>query len=187
MKMAVRFGTIIVLVMIVSPEALIAAPRYAGSDKCKICHNRKDQVSQFDIWSKSGHARAYATLATDKAKQFAAKAGVKGDPQKAAECLECHVTGYGEDSTHFAESFARENGVQCESCHGPGSDYKSPSIMSSPKYASNRAGQHTLAVNAGLVMPDEKTCVRCHNKRSPAFKGFVFKDYYEKITHQYKR
>ena len=188
MTIAGKFGVVVILATL-SPlvPSVQATPRYVGAEKCKMCHNRKDQVNQYDIWSHSGHAKAFETLATDKAKEFAAKAGVKGDPQKAPECLECHVTGFGLDSTHFAEGFPKESGVQCESCHGPGSDYKAPSIMSTTKYASGREAQHKLALGAGLIIPDEQTCIKCHNKRSPAFKGFVFKDYYERIKHQYKR
>lgn len=188
MNLTGKLGTLLMVAMftaIVPPVQ--ASPQYVGAEKCKICHNRKDQANQYEIWSRSGHAKAFATLATDSARVLAATAGIKGDPQKAAECLECHVTGFGLDTSHFAQTFVRENGVQCEACHGPGSDYKAASIMSTTKYASNRDEQHKLALGAGLVMPDEKTCVKCHNKRSPAFKGFVYKDYYERIKHQYKR
>ncbi len=188
MKMAVKLGIVMIVATsfpFVAPVQ--AAPRFVGAEKCKICHNRKDQVNQYEIWSHSKHANAYATLATPKAKELAAKAGVKGDPQKAAECVECHVTGYGLDTSHFAASFVREAGVQCEACHGPGSEYKSPSIMSSAKYASGREEQHKQALNAGLVIPDEKTCVKCHNKRSPAYKEFEFKEFYERIKHKYNR
>ncbi len=160
---------------------------YVGASKCKICHNRKDQVNQYEIWNNSGHAKAYATLATDKAKEFAAKAGVKGDPQRAAECLECHVTGFTQDTTHYGDTYRLDEGVQCEACHGPGADYKATTIMSSTKYAADRETQHELALKAGLLIPNEQTCVKCHNERSPAFTGFVFKDYYERIKHQYKR
>lgn len=162
-------------------------PTYIGAKKCKMCHNRKDETKQYDLWKNSSHAKAYETLATDKAKELAIKAGVKGDPQKSKECLECHVTGFGLDSANFGKGYILEEGIQCESCHGPGSEYKSTKIMSKKKYASQRDVQHKLALEAGLTIPDEKTCVKCHNKRSPAFKGFDFKKYYAKINHEYKK
>lgn len=171
------------LSMLTSPTQ--AGPRYVGATKCKMCHNRKDQANQFEIWSNSAHAKAYASLGTDSAKTLAAKAGLQGDPQKAPQCLECHVTGYGKDTSHYAESYALEEGVQCEACHGAGSNYKATSIMSAPKYTADRAAQHKLALEAGLQVPDEKTCRTCHNERSPAFSGFVFKDYYDRIKHPY--
>jgi hypothetical protein len=39
------------------------------------------------------------------------------------------------------------------------------------------------AIKAGLVIPDEKTCVKCHNSESPLFKSFVYKDMWAKIAH----
>jgi hypothetical protein len=184
------FKPAIVLLM---SGALLAAgslgneAHYVGPKKCKICHDRKDNTSQYQVWQSSGHAKAFATLATDKAMELAAKAGIKGNPQQAKECLECHVTGYGLDSSLFEESYIREEGVQCESCHGPGSKYKLASIMSTSKYISQRDTQHQMALDAGLVIPDEKTCIKCHNSHSPAYKGFDYKTYYEKIKHQYVR
>ena len=43
-------------------------------------------------------------------------------------------------------------GVQCESCHGPGSAYKSMKVM--------KDSDASLA--AGLLVPDEATCRGCH-------------------------
>ena len=48
-------------------------------------------------------------------------------------------------------------GVQCEACHGPGSGYKKKSIMQ----------DHEKAVANGLMIPDEKTCLKCHNEKAP--------------------
>jgi hypothetical protein len=56
-------------------------------------------------------------------------------------------------------------GVQCEACHGPGSEYKALTVMKSRE----------KAVAAGLVIPTEKVCVGCHNAaKMPNFKGFNF-------------
>ncbi|MEE9553138.1 MAG: cytochrome c family protein [candidate division Zixibacteria bacterium] len=169
-----------------STPAQAGSAEYVGSQKCKMCHNTKKDVQQFSIWQNSAHSGAYQTLSSDLAKEFALKAGVEGNPQEAGACLECHVTGYGSDSTMFAESFNIEDGIQCESCHGPGSEYKSIKIMSKSKYASQRDVQHELALKAGLVVPEENICLKCHNERSPAFKGFDYKTYYEKIKHEYE-
>ena len=62
----------------------------------------------------------------------------KADPS----CLKCHATGASADMP----------GVQCESCHGPGSDYKSMKVMK----------DHEASLAAGLVIPDEATCLTCH-------------------------
>jgi len=187
MSMTYRRATLLLLAFALIPAFTAAkSATYVGTKSCKMCHNKKTQVKQYDIWKASAHAKAYETLGTDKAKEYAVKAGVEGDPQKAKECLECHVTGYGLDSTMFGKKFVAEEGVQCESCHGPGSAYKSTKIMSTKLYGSQRETQHKMALDAGLVIPDEKTCLKCHNDRSPAFKGFDYKTAYEKIKHEYQ-
>ena len=38
-------------------------------------------------------------------------------------------------------------------------------------------------MEAGMVVPNEKTCTTCHNEESPTFKGFDFATYNEKIAH----
>ena len=77
------------------------------------------------------------------------------------------------DESLVGSKFKKEDGVQCESCHGAGGDYKSMSVMK----------DRQKSIDAGLIMPTEKVCRSCHNTKSPNFKGFNFKKYYEKIKH----
>lgn len=86
-------------------------------------------------------------LETKHAKAFAS---LDKEQQKDAKCVGCHTTG----TTAKAELL---EGVQCEACHGPGNDYKKMSIMKDLK----------LAMENGLVLPDEKTCTKCHNENIP--------------------
>lgn len=58
-------------------------------------------------------------------------------------------------------------GVQCEACHGGGADYKKKKIMS----------DREAAVAAGMVVPDEKTCMKCHNEKAPAALAATAKDF----------
>ena len=147
--------------------------KYVGVKMCGMCHRGEKRGSQLEIWKASGHAQAYQVLGTDRAKEVAAKAGVEGDPQESDQCLTCHVTAFGVDPSMLGAKFAREDGVQCEACHGPGSLYKRRKTMQ----------DREAAVEAGLVIPDEKTCTGCHNEKSPTFKGFDFKAYFDKIAH----
>lgn len=125
-----------------------AKPTFVGADKCKMCH--KDNYTS---WAETKHAKAFAAL--------------KPEEQKKPECVKCHMTG----ST--AENVALE-GVQCEACHGAGSEYKKPTIMSKAKFADKAAGMKA-AVAAGLVMPTAETCIKCHTKEgNPNFKEFDF-------------
>jgi hypothetical protein len=84
------------------------------------------------------------------------------DPQKAAECLQCHVTGYGEPANHFVTARADSEGVGCESCHGPGSAYW-------PKLKMSEIRAHKAAPEKyGLTIPTKEVCAKCHNEKSPA-------------------
>lgn len=148
-------------------------PRYVGVAKCKLCHKGPKKGEQFEKWGASKHAKAYAVLATPEAKATAKKAGIEGDPQKSPSCLKCHVTAYGVDAKLIASSFKVEDGVQCETCHGPGSAYRKLKVMK----------DREAALKAGLILPDEKLCVTCHNEESPSYKKFVFKEKAEKIAH----
>ncbi len=116
---------------------------YMGVDKCgKMCHK-----IEYTSWSTSKHAKAFNSL--------------KPADQAKAECIECHITGGKKDLP----------GVQCEGCHGPGSDYNKLAIMK----------DKAKAVAAGLIIPTEKDCVKCHNKKSPNFKGFNFAEAVKKV------
>jgi hypothetical protein len=85
---------------------------------------------QYASWEKTTHASSteHAKAATDRA--------------FGPDCLKCHATNASEDLP----------GVQCEACHGPGSDYKKMSIMK----------DREQAVANGLVIPSQATCDACH-------------------------
>ena len=91
-------------------------------------------------------------------------------------CAECHSTNvvknYDIESDSYNTTWFEIN-VGCESCHGPGSAYKSAGIMKNQK----------LSLAKGLIIPDESVCVKCHNDESPTFKGFNYDEYVAKIAH----
>ena len=130
--------------ILILSAAVVGAADYISAAKCKMCHK-----VQFESWSGLAHAKAFDRL--------------EGDDKGNAECLKCHATGGSADMP----------GVQCEACHGPGSDYKSMKVMK----------DHDAAVAAGLIIPTEATCTGCHNDKSPTFKGFNFAEAAAKIAH----
>jgi len=147
--------------------------KFIGVKKCAMCHKNDDKGNQYAQWQASKHSRAYETLGTDRALEVAEEKGVSGDPQEAPECLKCHVTAYGVDDYLLMPKFKMEDGVQCETCHGAGSDYKKASIMEDLE----------LAKENGLIMPTQEICIKCHNEESPNFNGFNFEESFEKIKH----
>jgi len=158
-------------------------PQYVGASKCRVCHKSAKRGDQFTKWQEGPHAKAYASLASEAAKKAAADAGIKGDPQKAGQCLECHVTAYKVDAALKADSYSIEEGVSCETCHGPGSLYRKASVMNAKKYAADPAAAVAEWEKLGLIHPDEKLCVSCHNEKSPTYKPFNFEEFSKMIAH----
>jgi len=128
-----------VIALIVVGFALSLTPAlaadYIGAAKCKMCHK-----VEYGSWESMSHANAFEKL--------------KPEEQGNAECLGCHATG----------GNAEMPGVQCEACHGPGSDYKSMKVMK----------DQAAAVAAGLVLPTEATCKKCHEGAPHDQKPFDF-------------
>jgi hypothetical protein len=150
------------------------AHKHVGVKKCSMCHKSEAKGNQFGQWQSTGHAKAYERLSSPEALETAKRVGLTGDPQQAPECLKCHTTGYGEEQ---AEGFKISDGVQCESCHGAGSDYLSLSVMKSRE----------KSMAAGLIMPTKEVCEKCHNKDNPNYKEFNFDEAVKKITHPAKK
>ncbi|MHB8078158.1 MAG: multiheme c-type cytochrome [Candidatus Krumholzibacteriia bacterium] len=165
-----------VLVLSLSAAAFAQAPAHkiVGSEKgCKMCHNSPAKGAQFKVWSESNHAKAFAVLATPAALEAGKKLGVT-EPQKDPKCLECHTT-KAFLKVEADAGYVEAEGVGCEACHGAGSDYKAMAVMK----------DKAKAMAAGLAMPDAKTCVKCHNEKSPTFKAFDFTAAWKVIAHPY--
>jgi uncharacterized membrane protein len=163
------------------PDSAAAAPatavhQYVGVKKCKMCHSSEKGGAQYGKWLASKHAKAYGTLAGDIAKGIAKKRGI-ADPQKSADCLQCHVTGYGEPADHFAATYVAADGVQCESCHGAGKDYIASKTMKGITAGTLKGADY------GLVLPTKDRCVQCHNVKSPTFVEMNFASDSTKIAH----
>ena len=160
------------------PGAILAQSKakFVGANSCKACHLTPKSGAAFTIWQKSLHAKAFATLGTPAALEIAKKKGI-ANPQKDIACLKCHDTAAGVAAAQLATTFKPGEGVGCETCHGPGSDYKGMQVMKD--IDSGKIKGETV----GLIKPDEKLCLTCHNSESPNFKGFNFAEYSKKIAH----
>ncbi|HEY5657266.1 MAG TPA: multiheme c-type cytochrome, partial [Myxococcota bacterium] len=130
-------------------------PVYVGARVCARCHSGPQAGHQFSLWLLSKHSMAYAALAMPESKKIAELSGIRVDPQDSFTCLGCHSSGAQAEDWEKDETFRVEDGVQCETCHGPGSEYMSAEVMADPEAA--RA--------AGLLAPDRETCLRCHRPK----------------------
>lgn len=160
---------------------------YIGVEACGKCHKSKKKGDQLGQWEGTKHAKAFAVLGEPKAKEIAGKLKV-ADAQKEAKCLTCHATAHGVPAEKVVapkpgkKGFVLEDGVQCEDCHGPGSLYKSSRVMK----------DRDASIAAGMIVPDEKTCARCHSGKDHAalvaaghkpFDTFNFKEAWPKVQH----
>ncbi|MBN1360377.1 MAG: beta-propeller fold lactonase family protein [Sedimentisphaerales bacterium] len=127
-------------------------PVYVGVRACATCHDGAGMGNQCSLWVRSKHARAYAVLAKPEAKTIVELSGIPREPQESPMCLGCHATGAHAEEWEKDEGFFVEDGVQCEQCHGPGSEYMDQSVMVNPE----------KAMAAGLQMPTESDCMVCH-------------------------
>jgi YVTN family beta-propeller protein len=130
----------------------LPGPKYVGALACGMCHGAQSGSRAYGTWRTSRHATAYATLGTARAGEIARQMGVTGTPQRSERCLACHSTGSGEPPGRFMGSFDPAQGVQCESCHGPGSEYMAQAVMLDP----------VAAADGGLLAVDRTVCTRCH-------------------------
>jgi len=123
------------------PEPVPGEAYYVGAEACFDCHEGPRV-----FWQADRHAKAWDTLVED---------GKTFD----AECVSCHVTGYGRAGGSVVGRTAGREDVQCEACHGPGS-------------------QHVRDEQRASILghPTASTCIPCHNKHhSPGFDFDTYK------------
>ncbi len=154
-----------ILVLAVFVTVLIAGEEhsYVGAKKCIMCHKGEKKFNVSEKWEASKHANATAQLEGQE---------VTG------ECYSCHATGHGAGGYNpAAEDPAVFAGVQCEACHGPGSDYKKMSIMK----------DREQAVANGLVIPTPEHCTTCHNTSHHEDMVFNYDEAWPQIAHPIER
>jgi 2',3'-cyclic-nucleotide 2'-phosphodiesterase (5'-nucleotidase family) len=110
---------------------------YVGAEVCARCH-----ASEYEQWKGTAHARAWATL-------------VGRQSEARTDCVGCHVVGYQRPGGFHGEDDApRLVNVQCENCHGMGT-------------------QHDATRTPAKLT--ELTCRQCHNETSsPAFSFAIY-------------
>jgi len=188
MKMSTWIKSVVLIAGCVSLTAFAQSEdpaKLIGTKKCAMCHKKDDGGNQYGKWQAASHSKAFEVLATEEAKAVAAKLGID-DPQTSGACLKCHSTAYYFTEELQSEAVALVDGVSCESCHGPGADYRKKSIMQSREES----------IANGMVHPAKDRCVLCHNDQNPTWNperytlpdgtttGFDVVQAYEKMKHE---
>ena len=122
----------------------------AGADTCRTCH-----LEEHNQWLETKHAYAFNTL-----KQV--------QRSLHPNCVPCHVTGFGNDSGYQFGNPSNQlyEGVQCESCHGPG-------------------GLHINDPMGPYIKKqvDSKICLECHDQEHSLGFNKVVQLHYPDIDH----
>ena len=134
---------------------------YVGNTKCRLCH-REFFVGR----KKDPHVYTYERL-------------VATGYQTNERCLGCHTTGFGVPTGY--ESFEKTPklvGVQCEGCHGPGSEHvrlhrddASPFGIGIPRPRPQKSKGEKKEIKGGFLAGADspriikRMCLSCHTKR----------------------
>ncbi len=153
---------------------------YIGVQACAKCHEGLETGHQFSRWRLSAHAKAYAALSMPEAEEITKLSGITEEPQKAKMCLGCHATAADVEEWRRDDAFRVNDGLQCEKCHGPGSEYATTRIMSNRK----------RAVENGLKIPSKDACMMCHRVKGSheavlKKKPFDIEKAWKAIAHHY--
>jgi len=111
---------------------------YAGERNCKKCH-----IKRHKAWRGDKHAVAFDNI----------EGAYRSDP----ECLKCHTTGHDEGGFVSLEKTPTLTGVQCEQCHGVGSEHIP--MMSKLKKDKVDTSEYPEDLK---INPRPATCIKCH-------------------------
>lgn len=118
---------------------------YSGNEFCTVCHQQEGET-----WLLTNHAGAFDTL-------------VKHGASTDAECVSCHVVGYGKPGGYaISPATPSLENVGCEDCHGRGGPHLSPGLVQAGNY--------------------EPVCQTCHDAKHSL--GFQYAEFLPRISHK---
>jgi len=155
--------------------------KYVGAAACAECH--EDSTGDFPkgastVWAKTVHSSAHATLSRDYTKEIARRKRGIEDPANDWRCVKCHVTAFGAAPEQVTPTYRDEDGISCEACHGPGSEYAQEDH--GPGNPNRAAMGFQILTN---LTERREVCESCHNPRSPTYKSFNLREFSRSIAH----
>jgi hypothetical protein len=144
-----------------------AAPgKYTGPGSCSSssCHGSVSPIAgsrisqnEYSIWIvQDKHAKAYSALTGAVGERIGRNLGI-GPSEQAAKCLACHALDV--PAAQRAKTFELNDGVSCESCHGPASAWLGEHTT--------RGWTHAQSVTLGMydtrdIVKRTEKCLTCH-------------------------
>ena len=172
-----RFGMILLL-LTSGPGAKIGIPCMSGARACALCHEGAAMGNQTSKWLLSKHAKAYAAWQCPRPADRPPQRDPAGAPRRRM-CLGCHATGSEAEDWEKDETFSFKDGVQCEKCHGAGSEYMDAKVMTNQRggdpQGPERHGQGATASSA--------TRRRTRTTRSSSSRHWTWKKRGAEIAH----
>ena len=139
--------------------------KYIGVTGCLPCHAEEALGNQYRRWIGSKHMRTYVMLASPYGRMIMERMGFYGYAQETETCLGCHA--FKPDTSLTESTFKFEEGVQCETCHGPGSVH----IARMKKMAEERPVDsgwtmgREKSVDSGFGKITKEICGQCHKPK----------------------
>ncbi len=152
---------------VASPQPLLQPGHYVGIATCGTanCHGgtlpRNEQrilANEYFTWDKKDlHRRAYEVLLNPRSAAIARNLRLSAPPARTPLCLDCHAL---QVPTRLQEARLEiEDGISCESCHGPASGWleghRAEGWTHADSVAAGMRDTKDLGVRAGL-------CLSCH-------------------------
>ncbi len=120
-------------------------PTWIGASGCGSCHaSRASGSAQID-WQAGPHSDAYRTLSSERARDALDETGALNS------CLPCHST-ISHEPVGEEQKRIQLEGVGCERCHGPGSEYSESAVMR------REGGMKAFGGSPGSL----RECTSCH-------------------------
>jgi len=149
-------------------------PKYTGPGSCASpsCHGGVAPRSDNSVWQneystwvvKDKHAQAYTVLSNPVAVRMAKILELSSSADTAPKCLACHTLDV--PAADRARTFDLADGVSCESCHGPASNWLGPHTT--------KGWTHQQSIDAGMyddrdLISRSQKCLTCHLGTSEKF------------------
>ncbi len=151
-----------------TPEQVVEVGKFSGPGSCAAsnCHGGiqpktivRIAQNEYSIWSaQDKHARAYTVLSNSTSVRMGKILGLEQPPSKSDKCLNCHTVNARPDQR--AQTFQNlEDGVSCESCHGPAVGWLGPHTL--------KNWTHEQSLKLGMydtrdLSKRTERCLSCH-------------------------